>query len=173
VPVGDVRWEQDMVEVTLQIRTVSRETYVMRVPSFEGLRAAMNRRGEWGHFDPHVEFSFDTGGETVSAFTLIAAPEILLPTWAQRATADEPHGQAWDAMLAALTAHEENHFDIFNTWARNLRRSMQRQRPIPSSEFQARWTGFTDDLQTAQDRYDRTSERGVREGVRLDDPPSR
>jgi len=164
-----------MVEVTLQIRAVNRRTYVLRSQSFEGLRVAMDRRDEWGRFDSHVEYDFasGSGSDTVSAFTVAAAPEILLPEWTRRATADAAHGQAWDAMLAVLTAHEENHFDIFMTWARNLRRSLRRARPIPATEFQARWDRFNADLETAQGRYDRTTNHGVREGVRLDDPPSR
>lgn len=161
-----------MVDVTLNIRTLSRATYVLRSRAFEGLRIAMNRREEWGLFEAQVSADFESGGETVSAFTVTAAPRILLPEWADRATADDAHGQAWDAMLAALTAHEETHFDIFTTWARNLRRSLRRARAFPASEFQTRWDGFADDLATQQERYDRTSDHGVREGVRLDDPPS-
>jgi predicted secreted Zn-dependent protease len=162
-----------MVDVTLQIRALNRSTYTLRSPSFEGLRVAMDRRDEWGKFDPHLEYSFASGGDTVSAFTVIAAPEIQLPEWSQRATADQPHGQAWDAMLAALTAHEDAHYDIFTRWAQNLRRTMRRERPIPSTQFETRWNGFNDDLVTAQERFDRTTNHGLREGVRLDDPPSR
>ena len=161
-----------MVDVTLDIRTVRRGTYVLRSRVFEGLRIAMNRREEWGLFDPHIDFTFASDGDTVSAFTLSAAPEILLPEWQHRPDADEAHAQAWDAMLAALTRHEETHLDNFNRWANTLRRTMRRQRPFPAAEFQARYEGFNDDLDTAQERYDRTTNHGEREGVRLDDPPS-
>lgn len=162
-----------MVEVRLQIRTLSRGTYVLRSQHFEGLRIAMNRRGEWGHFDPHIDCQYDPAVEQVSSFTVVAAPEIELPEWAHRATADEPHAQAWDDMIAALTAHEENHLDLFERWARNLRRSLRRERPIPIADFPSRWEALADELQTAQDRYDRSSNHGLREGVVLDDPPSR
>jgi predicted secreted Zn-dependent protease len=162
-----------MVEVRLQIRPVSRGTYPLRSAHFEGLRIAMNRRGEWGHFDPHMTCDFESSTDMIAAFTVVAAPEILLPDWTHRSTADDAHAEAWDAMLAALSAHEDEHLRLFERAVQQFRRSMLRERPMPADRFRARWDAFCDDLQTAQDRYDRTTNNGEREGVRLDDPPSR
>jgi predicted secreted Zn-dependent protease len=161
-----------MVAVTLQIRPITRGTYTLRSTSFEGLRIAMNRRPEWGLFDPHINYDFESETDMVSTIILSAAPEITLPAWSLRATADDAHAQAWDAMLAALTQHEENHLRIFERWVQTFRRNMRRVRPFPASEFESRCDGFNDSLDTAQGRYDDRTTHGQREGVRLDDPPA-
>lgn len=160
------------MRVTLNIRTLQRNTYTLRSQHFEGLRIAMDRRGEWGRFDPHLTSDYDAGAEVLTEFTIVAAPEIILPDWTRRAEADEAHAQAWDAMLAALTAHEETHRDIFDSAVQRFRRRMLRPRSMPRTDFEAAWEAFTADLEDEQERYDRTSRHGQREGVVLDDPPS-
>ena len=76
-----------MVEVTLSIRTLARHTYTLRSQPFEGLRIAMNRREDWGRFDPHVPSAFASDTDMVTAFTATAEPAIILPHWTPRSSA--------------------------------------------------------------------------------------
>ncbi len=163
------------IRVRLQVSRPSNSTYNARGRDLVAVSNVMEARGCWGRYNAHATYSYnsDTTG-MVTEVTITARPVILMPRWAAYSQASSAVQQEWDRMVAALQTHENQHHRVFQDKVNLFKRSLERTRGGKTTgQLTADWNTFARDLDRAQNGFDRSSQNGRRQGVRLDPPGAR
>ncbi len=104
--------------------------------------------------------------------------KIRLPNWTAYSSASADEKKAWDSMVAALTAHEQHHIDIFKEFNATVNIEGVGSDCLYSKAKQAAWEAFKkkldselktreDENDKKQEQYDADTNHGANEGVTL------
>ncbi len=104
--------------------------------------------------------------------------KIRLPNWTAYSSASADEKKAWDSMIAALTAHEQHHIDIYKEFNAVVNLQGVGSDCLYSKAKQAAWEAFKkklddefkkreDENEKKQKQYDADTNHGANEGVVL------
>lgn len=113
-----------------------------------------------------MEFTTRLGyGESKGRCRIVSADvrvkaKVILPRWRNRKSAEQDVRLIWDTLERDIKRHEESHLGIAKNYARDLERSLQRLRSMPTCALMAQKAQETTrrvlaEHDAAQDRFDR------------------
>ncbi len=121
---------------------------------------------EVGRCSWHPELSLQwDDNQVVTGGTLTVDLEVLTPAWAKRSDANDAVRAEWDRWSEALMTHEMGHADLASRYLDNF------ENTLVGLQKDAAWTAFDQvkqDLQTASDGYDTSTNHGISQGTTLD-----
>ena len=122
---------------------------------------------EWGHCDAQYEYSYEATAGRATRVDITLTPTIRLPSLQVSGKKPlSPKAQKeWDRMLTALKTHENNHDKIARRWASVIRNSLVGKK---ESQLEDKFTKAVGKAQQAHDKYDKKTQNGKTEGVKLD-----
>jgi predicted secreted Zn-dependent protease len=157
------------MDVVISIPAARRATYVVTGTTFDALSRQMSARGEWAAFTGGL--TVDPRGTPVTRVTVSCRPTITMPEWRERSDASRPMQAEWDRMIAALERHEMGHDAILRQVANGFRDAVNAADPPPDRRALRRMArALLRDHIARQRAYDRSTNQGANDGVRLDDP---
>jgi predicted secreted Zn-dependent protease len=160
------------------------EHYVVHGATARALRAELDAKGPLGETgrrgDGYTRWSiswtygldFAGGVCTASRINVDLSIHMILPRW-EKASAPEPGLVAlWNRYFAALRVHEDGHRDLAVSAAREVRRALARERGAADCEalkkrMNSKANSLLDRLRRDQAAYDRATDDGKKQGVRL------
>jgi predicted secreted Zn-dependent protease len=122
---------------------------------------------EWGHCDAQYEYSYEATVGRATRVDIILTPTIRLPRL--QVSGEKPLSpkaqKEWDRMLTALKTHENNHDKIARRRASVIRNSLVGKK---ESQLGDKFEKAVGKAQKAHDKYDKKTQNGKTEGVKLD-----
>jgi|KBSMisStaDraftv2_1062788.scaffolds.fasta_scaffold78342_3 predicted secreted Zn-dependent protease len=113
---------------------------------------------------PSLDLAWDDN-HIVTGGSLTVDIEVLVPAWAKRSQANSAVGAEWDRWSEALMTHEMGHYNLAYQYLDNFEATLV---GMPKDDA---WTAFErvkQDLQTASDNYDSSTNHGISQGTTLD-----
>lgn len=157
------------VNVNLNVGRPSNATYNISGRDISAVVAYFDmRHGCWGEYLDNSEYQFSGGASGhVTEVTITASPTIQMPRWPAYARATDADKAEWDRMIAALTAHENAHHDVYRRVANNFRTTLRRMRGLTEQHLQTEFENFLGRVSNEQRAYDRRTRNGANQGVTL------
>lgn len=116
--------------------------------------------------NPSFKQKFGDSGNTTQ-ITLIAKPTITMPVWPGAGKLKGQEKKDWDSMIAALNKHEKKHHSIFETDAKKFKKDTEAEGDVPKGDVPAKMNAFFTKSQENQNKYDKKTNHGEKEGVVL------
>lgn len=113
---------------------------------------------------PSLDLAWDDNHNVTTA-TLSVDIEVLVPAWGNLSQANDAVRAEWNRWSDALMTHEMGHYNLAYQYLDNL------ENTLIGMNKDAAWTEFErvkQDLQTASDNYDTSTNHGVSQGTTLD-----
>lgn len=157
------------MDVVIAIPAPRRATYDVAGTTAAELRRALSRHGEWGSFTGGLIVD-PQGRPQPTRVRVSCRPTITLPRWTNRSDAPSALQDRWDRMFAALERHEARHEEIMRRCVDEFRDRVRAMNPAPDRNALRRLAReLLRDHRDRQNRYDRDTGHGLREGVDLPD----
>jgi len=116
--------------------------------------------------NPNYKFKKNDDGDTCE-ITITAKPTITIPKWSGASKLKGDEKKWWFSMLKALAKHEAKHHKIFEADAKKFKKENESAGDFPEGDTAGILFDFFTDSQTNQDKFDKSSKNGAREGVTL------
>ena len=116
--------------------------------------------------NPAYSHKFNDAGNT-HQITITAKPTITMPQWAGAVKLKGDEKKWWGSMMRALAKHEAKHHKIFETDARAFKKAAEAAGDFPKAETAGKMAAFFVGSQSNQDKYDKRTSHGEKEGVSL------
>jgi predicted secreted Zn-dependent protease len=113
---------------------------------------------------PSLNLGWDDNHNVTSA-TLTVDIEVLVPAWGNLSQANDAVRTEWNRWSDALMTHEMGHYNLAYQYLDDYENS------LIGMNKDAAWTDFErvkQDLQTASDNYDSSTNHGINQGTTLD-----
>jgi predicted secreted Zn-dependent protease len=122
---------------------------------------------EWGHCDAQYEYSYEATAGRATRVDITLTPTIRLPRL--QVSGEKPLSpkaqKEWNRMLTVLKKHENNHDKIARRRASVIRNSLVGKKESQLGDIFEKAVGKA---QQAQDKYDKKTQNGKTEGLKLD-----
>ncbi len=175
-------------------KPASKTSFKVAAATLDDLRKALAKRKHWGEYTANANVGYKFKGKMIVELSLSAKPEIAMPVWQGYSKASKDDKAAWDAMYAKLLKHENNHhalslevyakffmeIDSKNAEIDKINKALAKEtdekkkdsilkgfKPMTVDVMKARLSQFSTDLQAAQDTYDKSTDHGKKEGVKI------
>lgn len=116
--------------------------------------------------NPTFAFKKDKSGNT-SQITITAKPTITMPQWAGASKLKGDEKKWWNSMLKALAKHEDGHHKIFADDTKKFQKATEADGDFPHKDTAGKMKTFFTESQGNQDKYDKSTRHGEKDGVTL------
>lgn len=146
----------------------TRATYRVAGANLDGVLRSLLARGEWGSFEGDLPYQSrgDAQGN-VKSVTLTPTYTITMPVWANYRTQPQACKDEWDEMWRALYQHEDGHRSLFEEGVATIARKLEELEQATSGEIDNLMRQSGSDIQSAQDKFDNSTDHGRSRGVEL------
>ena len=173
----------------------SKKSLTVKGVTLDELRTNLNKHDHWGEYVCNANMGYKNDGKKrIVEVSVSAKPDIYMPVWSDYSKASKDDKKAWDDMYAKLLKHETNHhylalevFAIFlqevevqNAQAEATNKAVEKEKdpkkkekllagfkPWTVTTLKARLKTLGTDLQKVQDDYDKKTNHGQKEGVKI------
>ncbi len=172
---------QSRVEDLRGIPKLTVELYPVSGKDLAAAKADMRQRGPRDHlgysFDAytswHIKWSWPTSGNKARLADVVAdySVKVQLPDWQEMSRAPAVQQKKWKEFIAQLIAHEYGHVmnvtQSYQSIPEAIRRANARGQISTAAEANALANQLLNKIRQSDVEYDRCSEHGKRQGVRL------
>lgn len=136
--------------------------------TLEEVSKKLDKLPAWGKYDCEIKYSYKTDASgNVTEVTLTGKPVITMPIWKEWSKGDRESQKKWDIMWVKLKRHEEEHHNKTLGEIKKLEAKMKKAKSLSEKDFKKMMDQFYKDLSKAQKDYDKKSDHGKKEGVKL------
>ncbi|MDR6265415.1 MULTISPECIES: DUF922 domain-containing protein [Rhodobacterales] len=135
--------------------------------TLEDVKKLLNKADHWGKYDYAIEWTYKAMDGKVTEVSVTCNPKITMPIWAGWNKADKESQKKWDIMWVKLKRHEEKHHDVTEKMIKELSKQLSKDKKLDEKNLPAKMDKFLSDVQKEQKAYDKKSDHGKKEGVKL------
>lgn len=135
--------------------------------TLEDVQKVLNKSDHWGKYDYAIEWTYKSLDGKVTEVSVTCNPKIIMPIWAGWNKADKESQKKWDIMWVKLKRHEEQHHGVTEKMIKELNKQLSKDKKLDEKNLPSKMDKFLLNVQKEQDAYDKKTDHGKKEGVKL------